>query len=207
MQVILVNGSPHQQGCTSRALSEVAAQLEKEGIQTLPFWLGKKAISGCLACQSCRKTGYCIHNDLVKQFMPLAQKSQGFIFGSPVHYAGISGGLTSFMDCLFYSAPKGTFILKPAAGVVSARRGGTTAAFDQLNKYFTISQMPVVSSCYWNMVHGSTPQEVEEDQEGLYIMRSLGRNMAYLLKCLALGREGGLSLPGEEPPRRTNFIR
>lgn len=207
MQVILANGSPHENGCTARALSEISAVLNQEGIQTLSYWLGKEAIQGCIACGSCNKTGHCVFNSLVKDFIALAKQSDGFIFGSPVHYAAPSGAITSFMDCLFYSAPKEIFSLKPAAAIVSARRGGTTAAFDQLNKYFTISQMPVISSCYWNMVHGSSPSEVEQDEEGLYIMRTLGRNMAYFLKCIESAKELKIAPPAKEYPKRTNFIR
>lgn len=207
MPVILVNGSPNEKGCTYTALAEVGKALKAEGIDTTHFWLGQKPISGCIACMGCRKTGYCIHNPIVKEFITLANRSHGFVFGSPVHYAAPSGALTSFMDCLFYSAPKDTFYLKPAAAIVSGRRAGTTSALDQINKYFSISQMPIISSCYWNMVHGNNPDEVAQDEEGLYIMRTLGRNMAYFIKCIQLSKLSDLPRPTKEEPKRTNFIR
>ncbi len=207
MSVLLINGSPHEKGCTYTALKEVATSLKEEGIESSIFWLGNKPIGGCVACMGCKKTGYCIKNPMVKEFLSLAVQYHGFVFGSPVHYAAPSGTLTSFMDCLFYSAPKEIFALKPAAAILSARRSGTTSAFDQINKYFTISQMPIVSSCYWNMVHGNTPKEVLEDEEGLYIMRTLGANMAYLLKCIHLGKLNNLPKPLPKNPKKTNFVR
>ena len=150
MKVLLVNGSPHEKGCTYTALQEVAGTLEHEGITAELFHIGTKPISGCTACGACRKLGKCVISDSVNEFRELAKDADGFIFGSPVHYAAASGALTSFMDRLFYSDRTQSFYLKPAAAVVSARRGGTTAAFDQLNKYFTIAQMPIISSKYWN---------------------------------------------------------
>ncbi|MDR1083816.1 MAG: flavodoxin family protein [Deltaproteobacteria bacterium] len=211
MKVLLVNGSPHEKGCTFTALEEIAATLTQEGVASQLFWLGKKPISGCLGCQSCVKKGRCvIENDPVNEFVELAKSAAGFIFGSPVHYAAASGSLTSFLDRVFYSGSNATgsrtFYLKPGAAIVSARRAGTTAAFEQLNKYFTISQMPVVSSCYWNNVHGFTPEDVRKDEEGLYVMRVLARNMAYLLKCLKGGQSSGVPLPPQEERKVTNFI-
>ncbi|MCL2461078.1 MAG: flavodoxin family protein [Defluviitaleaceae bacterium] len=210
MKVILVNGSPHEKGCTYTALSEAAKTLNEEGIATSFFWVGVKPVSGCIACGLCSKLGCCSINDSVNVFLEAAEDADGFIFGTPVHYAAASGAITSFMDRAFYAAkggPGGQFYMKPAAAVISARRAGTTAAFDQMNKYFTIAQMPVASSRYWNMVHGTRPEDVLEDGEGLYTMRVLGRNMAYLLKCLEAGRNAGVALPVEETPVRTNFIR
>jgi multimeric flavodoxin WrbA len=206
MKVLLVNGSPHAKGCTYTALSEVAASLEKEGIETEIFQVGNKPISGCLGCGACLKTGRCVISDTVNAFLEKAAEADGFVFGSPVHYAAASGMLTSFMDRAFYGKGK-LFAYKPAAAVMSCRRGGATATFDQINKYFTISNMPIVSSQYWNMVHGTTPDEVKQDLEGLQTMRTLGSNMAWLLKSIQAGKAAGLELPQKEAPIKTNFIR
>ena len=206
MKVLLVNGSPNKDGCTNAALEEVARELAAQGIETEVFWLGRSAISGCIACRSCAKTGECFMDDGVNAFRAKAKEADGFIFGTPVHYAAASGSLTAFMDRLFFSDSGETFRLKPAAAVAVARRGGTTAALDQVNKYFAISGMLQVGSCYWNMVHGMTPQELQQDEEGLYTMRVLGRNMAYLLRCLAAGKAAGVPLPARETPKRTHFI-
>jgi len=206
MKVLLVNGSPHKEGCTYTALREVAETLNAEGAETEIFWLGRQPVSGCTACGACAETGRCAIDDCVNAFAELAKGADGFVFGSPVHYASASGAVTSFMDRLFQSG-KATLFMKPAAAVVCARRAGTTAAFDQLNKYFTISQMPVVSSRYWNMVHGAKPEDALKDAEGLYTMRVLARNMAYILKCLEAGARAGVPLPANETPVKTNFIR
>lgn len=206
MKVLLVNGSPHEKGCTWTALCEVAGVLEKQGIETEIFQVGTDPVSGCLGCGHCRKTGRCIIDDNVNIFLDMAEKADGFVFGSPVHFAAASGMLTSFMDRVFYAGKK-IFELKPASSVVSCRRGGASATFDQINKYFTISNMPVVSSQYWNMVHGNTPEEVKQDKEGLQTMRTLARNLAWLLKCIEAGNEAGIELPEKEKPERTNFIR
>lgn len=206
MKVILVNGSPHAKGCTYTALMEAAGALEKQGIKTEIFQVGVKPVAGCIGCGACIGSGRCFMDDVVNEFVEKAKEADGFIFGSPVHYASASGAITSFMDRAFYG--KGKFFEgKPAAGVVSCRRGGATAAFDQLNKYFTISSMPVVSSQYWNMVHGNTPEEVLQDLEGLQTMRTLGNNMAWLLKCIASGKKEGILFPEKEPSQKTNFIR
>ena len=170
MKVLLVNGSPHPHGCTYTALEEVANTLTDEGIETEIFQVGIKPIAGCIACKTCAKTGQCAFSDRVNDFVDLAKDFDGFVFGSPVHYAAAGGAITSFMDRAFYSdanSGRESFYLKPAAAVVSARRAGTTAAFDQLNKYFTIAEMPVISSRYWNMVHGAIPEDVKKDLEGL----------------------------------------
>ena len=206
MKVLLVNGSPHKEGCTYTALSEAAGALNKNGIETEIFHIGQKPISGCLACGFCKKAGFCAIDDAVAEFAERSGAADGFIFGSPVHYASAAGSLTAFMDRVFFSLG-GTFKGKPAAAVVSCRRGGATASLDQLNKYFAISQMPIVTSQYWNMVHGHTPDEVRKDLEGLQIMRTLGNNMAWLLKCIAAGKAAGIETPQNEPRISTNFIR
>jgi multimeric flavodoxin WrbA len=210
MKVLLVNGSPHAKGCTYTALSEVAETLNQEGIETEIFQVGTNPLSGCIACKSCVKTGQCVFNDKVNEFLEIAGNFDGYIFGSPVHYAGASGSITSFMDRVFYTDFNGgrqSFYLKPAACVISARRAGTTATYDQLNKYFGLMQMPIISSQYWNMVHGATPEQVKQDLEGLQIMRTLGRNMAFFLKCKEAGIKSGIPFPERENSIFTNFIR
>lgn len=208
MKVILVNGSPHEKGCTYTALNEAAKVLNENGIETEIFWVGNKPICGCIGCGACAKgLGHCfMTEDCVNGFVEKAREADGFIFGSPVHYAAASGLMTAFMDRAFYSG-KSAFMGKPAANIVSCRRGGASAAFDQLNKYLTICSMPVVSSQYWNQVHGFTPDDVRKDEEGLQIMRTLGRNMAWLLKCIECGRQNGVGTPEREPGISTNFIR
>ncbi len=209
MKALLVNGSPHKEGCTSAALIEVAAALNREGIDTDLFWVGNQPIAGCTGCRACVKANRCVLQDTVNDFLELAGDYDGFVFGSPVHWAGASGALTSFLDRAFYADLNGggnRFRLKPAVAVVSARRAGTTAAWDQLNKYFGLMQMPIVTSQYWNMVHGTTPAEVRQDLEGLQTMRTLGKNMAFLLQCKRIALENGLKLPEQEPAIRTNFV-
>ena len=206
MKVILVNGSPHKNGCTYTALTEIAETLQKEGIESEIFWVGNKPISGCIACKGCLKTGKCVIDDTVNEFLEKAKEADGFIFGSPVHYAGASGAITSFMDRAFYHK-SGNYQGKPAAAIASCRRGGASATFDQLNKYFTICSMPVVSSQYWNMVHGNKPEEVKQDLEGLQTMRTLARNMAWMLKCIEAGKKAGIEFPEPEEKVATNFIR
>lgn len=210
MKVLLVNGSPHQKGCTYTALAEAAKALNNEGIETEIFQLGTKPVAGCLACGTCETKGSCVFDDRVNEFLDIAKDAEGFIFGSPVYYASANGALTAFMDRVFFAdmnAGRQSFYLKPAAAVVSARRAGTTASFDQLNKYFTISQMPVISSQYWNMVHGFTPEDVQKDLEGLQTMRTLGKNMAWFLKCREAGIKAGVPFPVREETTPTNFIR
>ena len=184
----------------------MAGALEKNGIETEIVQIGKKPVSGCIACRACAKLGKCVFDDGVNEFVEKAKEADGFIFGSPVYYANASGQVRSFLDRAFYSGGK-YFAGKPGAAVVSCRRAGSTTAWDELNKYFTINCMPVVSSQYWNMVHGNTPEEVKQDQEGLQIMRTLGNNMAWLLKCIAAGKEQGIDFPQREPAVKTNFIR
>ena len=206
MKVLLVNGSPHAKGCTYTALCEVAAALEKQGIETELFQIGTKPVSGCLGCGACIKTGKCVVDDVVNEFVEKAKAADGFVFGSPVHFANASGAITSFMDRAFYG--KGAvYADKPVAAIMSCRRGGATATLDQLNKYFTISNMPIVSSQYWNMVHGNTPDEVRQDAEGMQTMRTLGINMAWLLKCIEAGKAAGIAMPEREAKVATNFIR
>ena len=207
MKVLMANGSPHKEGCTYTALKEVAGALEKYGIESEIFWVGNGEIAGCIGCGACAKTGEgCFRKDVVNEFVAKVGEADGYIFGSPVHYAAASGALTSFMDRAFYSGGS-KMTGKPAAAVVSCRRGGASAAFDQINKYFTINCMPVVSSQYWNQVHGNTPEEVKQDLEGMQTMRTLGNNMAWLLKCIEAGRAAGVSFPEREPAQKTNFIR
>lgn len=210
MKVLLVNGSPHREGCTYAALCEVADTLRGQGIETEIFWIGNKPIGGCIACLKCRETGTCVFDDVVNRFREKAREADGFVFGTPVHYGAASGNMTAFMDRLFYSELGGNsnraFYMKPAAAVSSARRAGTTATFDQLNKYFTIQEMPVVSSRYWNMVHGTNAEEARQDLEGMYTMRVLGRNMTYLLRCQEAARAAGVPLPEREPAVFMNFI-
>lgn len=207
MKVLLVNGSPHKRGCTYTALTEVAGALKTQGVDTDIFHVGIKPISGCTACLKCRETGRCNIDDTVNDFLDLAESVDGFVFGTPVHYAAASGAITSFMDRAFYAQMGGIFAFKPAAAVVSCRRAGATATFDQINRYFSISNMPVVSSQYWNMVHGAKPEDVKQDLEGLQTMRTLGLNMAWLLRSIEAGRLAGIKAPELETPVRTNFIR
>ena len=206
MKVLLINGGPHKNGSTNRALEEVAATLEKEGIGTEIFWLGNEAIHGCIGCGVCRKEGECFRKDIVTEIGARIEEFDGFIFGSPVHYAACTGTLSCFMDRMFFSCGKKVY-MKPAAAVVSCRRGGASAAFDEINKYFSISNMPIVPSQYWNQIHGTNAEEASKDEEGLQTMRTLGRNMAYMLKCFAAGKEAGVALPEKEKGVRTNFIR
>ncbi len=206
-KVLLVNGSSNENGCTFTALSEVAMQLQKEGIETEIFQLGKAAIRDCIGCRACGKLQKCVFDDdMVNAFAEKAKEADGFVFGTPVYYAHPSGRILSFLDRVFYSSGS-HFAFKPAAAIASARRAGTTASFDVLNKYFTISKMPVVSANYWNMVHGNTAEEVKQDLEGLHTMRVLGQNMAWMIKCIEAGKAAGIDYPDTEPKVRTNFIR
>lgn len=206
LHVLLVNGSPHKKGCTYTALREVADTLEQESVTTEILWLGNAPIEPCLACWQCKETGRCVRGGVVNQFLEKAERAGGFVFGSPVHFAAASGILSTFMSRAFLA---GAPVLqgKPAAAVVSCRRGGAASAFDQINKYFTIRNMPVVPSQYWNMVHGWTPEDVRRDKEGMQTMRTLGRNMAWMLRCFELGRHNGISFPELEPWEGTDFIR
>ncbi|MBO5209094.1 MAG: flavodoxin family protein [Lachnospiraceae bacterium] len=205
MKVMLVNGSSRSNGCTYTALNEVARALQEEGIETEIFFIGNEPLADCVACGSCKTTGKCAIDDKVNEFVEKARECDGFVFGSPVYYAHPSGRLLSFMDRAFYSG-KSAFAYKPAASVLSARRAGTTSSFDVINKYFTISSMPVVSSNYWNQVYGSKAEDVLQDKEGLMTMYNLGKNMAWMIKCIALGKENGIAAPQNEKVT-TSFIR
>lgn len=205
MKVLLVNGSSRKDGCTGVALNEVARALQEEKIDTEIFFIGNDPLPDCIACRKCRETGKCVFDDIVNRFVKKAREADGFVFGSPVYYAHPSGRLLTFMDRAFYSG-KSAFEFKPAAAVLSARRAGTTASFDVINKYFTISSMPVVSSTYWNHVYGSQPDDVFEDREGLMTMYNIGKNMAWMLKCFELGRKNGIEPPYNEKVL-TSFVR
>ena len=205
MKVLLINGSPHANGCTYTALCEVEKELNKNDIETEIIHVGNKDIRGCIACGNCRKNGKCVFDDMVNEVAPKFTDCDGIVVGSPVYYASANGNLISFMDRLFYSNACDKN-MKVGAAVVSARRGGCSSTFDELNKYFTIAGMPVASSQYWNSVHGNTPEEVLKDEEGLQVMRTLGKNMAFLIKSIALGKEK-YGLPEKEAKVATNFIR
>lgn len=207
MKVLLVNGSPHVKGCTATALDEVAKALNECGIETKISWIGGKPLSGCVACDYCKSAHQCaIDSDMVNVIGAELDNYDGFIFGSPVYYAGPNGSMISFMDRLFH-AFKSKLLFKPAAAIVSCRRAGSSSTFDALNKYFTIYNMPVVSSSYWNGVHGNTPEEVVQDLEGMQVMKNLGKNMAWLLKCIEAGKQAGISHPEPDPQVKTNFVR
>lgn len=209
MKVLLVNGSSNLQGCTYTALSEVAKSLENNGIETEIIQVGKDAIRDCSGCGYCRKNEGCVFkDDIVAEIIEKAKTADGFVFGSPVYYAHPAGRLLSVMDRAFYAGGK-YFAFKPAAAVVSARRAGTTASLEAITKHFTINQMPLVSANYWCMVHGAqnSPDDVRKDEEGLQIMRVLGKNMAWLLKCIELGKQSGIEHPQPENKIATNFIR
>ena len=197
MKVLLVNGSSRKNGCTNVALQEVARSLNEENIETEIVFIGNQPLSDCVACRKCRETGRCVFDDIVNEIVEKAKDCDGFVFGSPVYYAHPSARLLAVMDRAFYSGGR-HFAFKPAAAVLSARRAGTTASFDVINKYFTINSMPVVSSTYWNHVYGREPEDVQQDKEGLMTMYNIGKNMAWLLRCIALGRENGLDRPVNE---------
>lgn len=209
MKVLLLNGSPHEHGCTAAALKTVAETLNTHGIETETVWTGAGPQLDCTACQTCRrlKNNRCVFNDdLINPFIEKAESADGFVFGSPVYYAHPSGRLISMLDRVFYAGGR-VFAGKPGAAVVSARRAGTTAALDVINKYFTITQMPVVSSSYWNMVHGNTPDEVMRDEEGLQTLRNLAHRMADLLQKASAAKAANLTPPTMESGAHTNFIR
>ena len=210
MKVLLINGSPHKNGCTFTALEEIAKTLKEEGIDSEIYHIDPKT-EACRACYACAKIGKCVINDSVNEFIDYARDFDGFVIGSPVHYGSACGGVVSFLDRAFFAgsrSEKGNpFIHKLGASIVSARRAGTTATFDQLNKYFTITQMPIISGRYWNMVHGATADEVKQDLEGMQNMRILARNMAWHLKCKEAGEKAGVPMPKTEEITYTNFIR
>lgn len=205
MKVLLINGSPNEKGCTYTALTEVANTLQANGVETELLYLGKKPIAGCIDCGHCGRTGKCVFDDKVNEVTARIDEYDGIIVGSPVYYAGPSGQITAFLDRLFFVGGA-KMAGKLGAAVVSCRRGGASAAFDRLNKYFTISNMHVVGSQYWNQVHGFTPADVRKDKEGLQTMRTLGQNMAWLLKCIEAGKKAGVPKPEYEPRQSTHFI-
>ena len=205
LNVLLINGSPNAKGCTYTALSEVERTLQAEGIATEMVHIGNKDIRGCIACFKCAEQGRCVFNDMVNELAPRLEAADGLVVGSPVYYAGPNGTLTNLMDRLFFSTHFSKR-MKVGAAVCSARRGGTTATFDRLNKYFTISEMPIASGRYWNMVHGSNAEQVLQDEEGLQNMRFLARNMAFLIRAIAAERAAH-GLPQQEEVTYTNFIR
>ena len=204
MKVILLNGSPKTEGCTKRALREVEETLKEEGIETEIIDIGNKDIRGCIACGNCRKNNKCVFDDMVNEVAPKFEKADGIIVGTPVYYAHANGGIISFLDRLFYSTATINKCMKVGATVISSRRAGSTSAMDEINKYFTISSMPVVSSTYWNEVHGFTKEDVEKDLEGLQTMRNLGRNMAFMIKSIKLGKEE-YGMPKNERGTFTSF--
>lgn len=207
MKVLLINGSPRQNGCTFTALTEIAKTLEADGISAELIQLGNKPVRDCIACGGCAGKGKCVFDDdIVNEIINKAKESDGFVFGTPVYYAHPTGRVLSVLNRVFY-AGKAEFMHKPAAAIASARRGGSAAAFDVMNKYFSITQMPIVSSSYWNMVFGNTPDEVKQDKEGMQTMINLAKNMAWLLKCIECGKTGGVTPPDNILTVRTNFIR
>jgi len=211
MKVLLLNGSPHKNGCTYTALEEIAKTLKEEGIDSEIYQIGTEPISPCRGCYCCGKLGRCVIDDKVNEFVDYASGFDGYIFGSPVHYASASGGITAFLDRAFFTASRwqkgNVFKHKPGAAIACARRSGTTATLDQLNKYFTITQMPIISGRYWNMVHGANADEAKHDLEGMQNMRFLARNMAWFLKCKEAGEKAGIEPPKQEQVTYTNFIR
>ncbi|HJD21563.1 MAG TPA: flavodoxin family protein [Candidatus Gemmiger faecigallinarum] len=206
MKVLLINGSPHEKGCTYTALAEVAAELERAGIETTIFHIGRAPVGGCVGCGGCARAGQCVFGGPVVDVLPLVKEADGIVFGAPVHYATAAGSMLGFMHRLSYSA--GRYLRrKPAAVVTSARRAGTTTALDAMMKVPGILEMPLVNSTYWPMVHGSNAEEARRDEEGMQVMRNLGRNMAWLLKCIEAGKAAGIEQPPAETEHRTNFIR
>ncbi len=205
MKVLLINASPRENGNTALALSQIIEIFKEEGIETELVNIGKKPVRGCIACLSCRETGKCVFDDVVNEVAPKFEQCDGLVLGTPVYYASANATLSAFCDRLFYSTPFDK-TMKVGAAVACARRGGCSATFDQINKYFTISGMPIASSQYWNSIHGAAPGEAQGDKEGLQTMRTLARNMAFLMKSIALGKEK-FGLPEKEERDSTNFIR
>ena len=204
MKALLINGSPHAKGCTYTALSELKHTLEAEGIETELIHVGNQDVPGCIACGQCRKLGKCVFDDVVNEVASKLAEADAFVIGAPVYYSSPAGGTISFMDRLFFSTFNVDKTMKVGAAVVTCRRGGNTASFDVLNKYFSISGMPIASSQYWNMVYGGSAEEVLKDAEGLQTMRTLGRNMAFMIKSIQLGKQQ-FGLPEKEPTTFTNF--
>ena len=211
MKVILVNGSPHKHGSTHAALQVAEQVLQEHGIDTEMYWMGNQAIVGCTGCGQCRQLKKCTFEDVVNEFRPKIEEADGFVFGTPVHYAAASGAFTSFMDRLFYSEGGrnggADLRLKPVANLAIARRGGISATLDQMNKYPTISEMPLVSSSYWNMVHGASAEDIAVDEEGVHTVQVLARNLIYQLQCIEAGRAAGVERPEKARKPWTNFVR
>jgi len=208
MKVLLVNGSSHVHGTTARALEEMTGVFSRAGVGTEIVQLGKEPIADCLQCSACAKLGRCVlDSGGVNEFVEKARQADGFVFATPVYYAHPSGRLFSFLDRVFYSSDSEVFAFKPGAAVAVARRGGTTSALDDINKYFGISQMPTAGSTYWNMAHGLTPEDAPRDEEGMQTLRNLARNLIWMMRCFAAGKEQGIPLPETESGRVTNFIR
>lgn len=208
MKVLTINGSPKINGCVARALTEVEETLQKDGIETVRLNVGTPDVRGCIACNYCRTHEKCVFDDIVNKAAPLLAEADGIIVGTPVYYAGANGQVLSFLDRLFYSTSgKFDMTMKVGAAVISSRRAGSTSALDEINKYFTIRSMPIVSSTYWNEVHGATAEDVEADLEGLQTMRNLGHNMAFLIKAIAAQRAVNGGVPEQEYNYFTNFIR
>lgn len=208
MKVLLINGSPNEKSCTYTALKKVAESLNEENVETEIIHLGNKPIADCIGCKTCFKEehkGKCVFDDIANEIIEKAKTSDGFVFGTPVYYAHPTGRILSVLDRVFYAGKK-NFEFKPGASIASARRGGTTASFDVLNKYFTISQMPIVSSTYWNNIHGNNPEETVQDLEGMQTMYNLGKNMAWLLKCIEIAKKNEINHPNNLT-EKTNFIR
>lgn len=206
MKVLIVQGSPRKNGNTNLACEELKQALETDGIEAEIYWLGAKPIGGCMACNACAKLGKCVIDDQANEFREMAKEADGFIFAAPVHYSHAGANLLGFMDRLFYANGKAAMGHKPAAAVAVCRRGGASFALEDINKFFSISEMPIVSSSYWNMVYGRKPGEAAEDAEGLATMRQLAHNMAWMLKCIEVGKAAGIE-PVAEPRQITNFIR
>ena len=206
MKVLMLNGSSKVNGNTNRALQEIGMQLEKEGIEYEIFQIGAAPVRDCIGCGQCSEAGCAFTDDSVNEFVAKAKEADGFVFGTPVYYAHPSGRVLSFLDRVFYSSSS-ALVFKPGASVAVARRGGTSASFDVMNKYFGISQMPVAGSTYWNLAHGRVPGEVEQDAEGMQTMRNLARNLAWMMKCFEAGKQAGVKLPVAERENKTHFIR
>ena len=206
MKALLINGSPRPHGCTYTALTELKRTLEGEGIEVELIHVGNKDIRGCIACRKCRELGKCVFDDIVNEVAPKLAEADAFVIGAPVYYASPAGGAISFLDRLFFSTSGVDKTMKVGAAVVTCRRGGNTSSFDVLNKYFSISGMPIATSQYWNMVYGGSAEEVAQDAEGLQTMRTLGRNMAFMMKSFQLGR-AQYGLPQRETPTYTSFHR
>ena len=209
-RVVLVNAGPHRHGCTDRALEELRNELERYGIETEMFWVGLAPLHSCTGCRKCAELGRCIFDDRVNDFVDLAREADGIVLGSPVHYGAATGAATAFFDRAFYVLTRkdgpSALRMKVGASVASCRRAGNTATIDQLNRYFQLVQMPIATGRYWNIVHGTTPQEVEQDAEGLQNLRYLGKNMAFMIKAIRGARAWGIELPEQEPAVYTNFM-